>query len=940
MRRPRTGTPTKAASALMSEPLIVPSPAPDAPPDPADLDGLGLREALAALDAGARPLDTAKRRLTAAEAAIRARFEADGRAAEVVFKRGHVIDQLVQGLLDWARTKRYPLHNPTPAERLAVVAVGGYGRGDLAPHSDIDLLFLLPYKPTPRIEQLVETVLYTLWDLRLKVGHAVRPVDDALRAARADTTVLTADLETRLLSGDAALYEEFKRRLADEVLPGRGLGYLEEKLAERAERHTKVGDSRYLLEPNVKDGEGGLRDLHLIMWLARFFHDVRSLEDLTAHGMLDDSEVRTFRRARQFLWAVRCHLHYLTGRAEERLTFDLQTEVAARMGYKARHKLESVERFMKRFHLVAKDVSTLTAAVGDTLADENRRRPLFRLPQLGLGRQKIDGFIVHEGRIGLDDPNRFAERPLDILRLMELADEQGLEIRPQTLRAAKRDVRRLKAAERLDPQAVERLVRLITHGKTPARALAKLNDIGALGRLVPEFGRIVALMQHNLYHVYTVDEHTIRVIAELDAVAAGERARELPLATDIVGHVVSRPELYLAAFFHDIGKGRRGNHAAVGEQIAQRVLERWLEPPERIETVCWLVRHHLLMTTTAFSRDLEDFKTIQDFVQLVQSPERLRLLFLLTVADIRAVSPTAWNGWKAQLLRALYRAAETAMLAGDVAQTRRRAVAEAQAQLKDELARDPPAGWDEEAIERYVRRHDPRYWLGFPAADHARHARLVAAVERSGELSGINLAADEAHDRTELTLYAPDHPGLFMEVAGALALSGASIVDAHIFTTSDSMALDCFGLQDAVEGGAVDDPRRLEKVRHNVDEAIAGRIRLDHALAGRRRIRARTGVFRVTPRVLVDNGASRTHTVVELNGRDRTGLLFDVTRVLKELGLVISSAHITTFGERAVDVVYLKDVFGMKITSPAKVERLRRRLLEALETPLDGTEPR
>jgi [protein-PII] uridylyltransferase len=275
-----------------------------------------------------------------------------------------------------------------------------------------------------------------------------------------------------------------------------------------------------------------------------------------------------------------------------------------------------------------------------------------------------------------------------------------------------------------------------------------------------------------------------------------------------------------------------------------------------------------------------------------------------------------------------------------VAQTRRRAVADAQAALRGELRRDPPAGWDDAAIERYLRRHDPRYWLGFPVADHARHARLVADVERSGTLSGLNLAVDEAHDRTELTLYAPDHPGLFMEVAGALALSNASIVDAHIFTTTDSMALDCFGIQDAVEGEAVEDPRRLAKIRDTVEQAIAGRIHLDKALTGRRRIRARTGVFRVTPRVLVDNGASRTHTVVELNGRDRTGLLFDVTRALKEIGLVISSAHITTFGERAVDVVYLKDVFGMKITSPAKVERLRRRLLEALETPLDGTEPR
>jgi len=925
----------------MSEPLVAttpPSPA-DALSDP-DLNAKGLREALAELPANARPLDTARRRLAAAEQTIQTRFEADGRAAEVVFKRCHVIDGLVQGLLDWAMVRRFPMPNPTPAERLAVAAVGGFGRGDLAPHSDIDLLFLLPYKPTPWIEQLVETVLYTLWDLRLKVGHAVRSVDEALRAARNDTTILTADLETRLLTGDRALYDTFQRRLREEILPGRGPGYLEEKLKERAERHAKVGDSRYLLEPNVKDGDGGLRDLHLIMWLARFFHDARSLDDLQAHAILDRSEVRTFKTAQQFLWAVRCHMHYLTGRAEERLTFDLQTEIASRMGYRTRHKLESVERFMKRFHLVARDVSTLTAAVGDTLADEHRRRPLFRLSQFGLGRQRIDGFVIEDGRIGLVEADRFARRPLDILTMLQLADARQLDIRPQALRAAKRDVRRLHSPMRDDPETAEKLVALITEANAPGRALSQLNAIGALGRLLPEFRRVVGLMQHNLYHVYTVDEHTIRVVAELDAVGRGDRARELPLASEVVRQIASRKALYFAALFHDVGKGRKGNHAAVGEQIAARVLQRWQQPPERIETVCWLVRHHLLMTTTAFSRDLEDPKTIQDFVEIVQSPERLRLLLLLTVADIRAVSPTAWNGWKAQLLRALYRAAETAMLAGDVAQTRRRAVGEARAALRAELREDPPPGWDDAAIEDYIGRHDPRYWLGFPAADHARHARLVAEVHREGRLSGLHLAVDRAHDRTDLTLYAPDHAGLFMEVAGALALSSASIVDAHIFTTSDSMALDCFGLQDAVEGGALADERRLQRIRDTVERAIAGRLRLDQALAGRRRIRARTGVFRVTPRVLVDNGASRTHTVVELNGRDRTGLLYDVTHVLKELGLVISSAHITTFGERAVDVVYLKDVFGMKITSPAKVERLRSRLLAALETPPDGVESR
>lgn len=893
-------------------------------------DAIGLRALLADVATDAHPLAVAKPRIAAAEAAIRDRFERGGRAADVVFKRALVIDRLIGGLWDWAHHKRYPLPNPTSAERLAVIAVGGYGRGELAPHSDIDLLFLYPYKPSSRIEQVVETILYTLWDLRLKVGHAARSVDDALRAARSDTTILTADLETRLLAGDGRLYDAFKTRLRSEVLAGRGPGYLEAKLQERRERHTRVGDSRYILEPNVKEGEGGLRDLQLILWFARFFHDAQRVEDLVARGMLDGGELRTYRTAVRFLWVVRCHLHYLTGRAEERLTFDLQTEVAERMGYRARDRLDSVERFMKRFYLVAKDVAGMTETVAGTLLEQHRRRPRFRLPALGLGRQRLDGFLVHHGRIDIEDEAQFRKRPADMLRLFLLADAHDLEVRPRALRAAKRELRSINASVRdaQDTQAL--LVELITAAKRPSAALAGLNEIGALGRFVPEFGRVVALMQHNLYHAYTVDEHTVRVIGQLDAIAHGSLVQELPVSTEAMQHIGSRPALYLAAFFHDIGKGRKGSHATVGEQVAMRTLTRWGVPDDTVEMVAWLVRHHLLMTTTAFSRDLEDPKTIADFVQVVQSPERLRLLLLLTVADIRGVSPTAWNGWKAQLLRALYRSAETAMLSGDLAQTRRRQVADARNVLAAALSTTPPAGWDEAQVERYLQRHDPRYWLGFTAADHARHARLIADCEAAGRLSGLELTIDVPNDRTELILYAPDHPGLFMEVAGALALAGASIVSAHIFTTNDSMALDSFGLQDAVGGGAVVDPRRLERIRTTVEDAIAGRIHLPSAVARRRPPPARTDVFRVTPRVLIDNGASRTHTVVELNGRDRPGLLFDVTRALKELGLVVSSAHITTFGERAVDVVYLKDVFGMKITSPAKLERLRTSLIEAL----------
>jgi [protein-PII] uridylyltransferase len=355
---------------------------------------------------------------------------------------------------------------------------------------------------------------------------------------------------------------------------------------------------------------------------------------------------------------------------------------------------------------------------------------------------------------------------------------------------------------------------------------------------------------------------------------------------------------------------------------------------EQIETVAWLVRHHLLLSRVAFKRDIEDPKTVSDLVEIIQSPERLRLLLVLTAADIRAVGPNVWNGWKGQLLRDLYHEADAAIAGGDASGRRRDRVEAAKRALAETLG-DWPAG----ELERFLARHDPRYWIGFDLATHRHHALLVREAEATARPLTLDFRSDRFRARTEVVLFAPDHPGLFMKVAGALALSGASIVDARIFTTTDGMALDSFGIQDVQERGAIEDPARLERIRQNVERALAGEIWLDRALAGRRSLPRRADVFEVEPRVLIDNGASRTHTVLEINGRDRPGLLYELAKTLKDLGMVISSAHISTYGERVVDVFYVKDVFGLKITQPAKMRQVQRGLSAALAADPGGAAP-
>jgi [protein-PII] uridylyltransferase len=871
-------------------------------------------------------------RLAEGRAAIRAYFEAGGAPERVHTELAELVDELVRAALDWADRRLFGSPNRTTGERLAVVAVGGYGRAELAPFSDVDLLFLHPYKPAPYVEQMTEFLMHRLWDLGFKVGNALRTAAESIKLAKEDLTVRTALLEARFLWGDQALFDELVRLYDRDIRAGHAAEFIEAKLAERDERHRRAGDSRYLLEPNVKEGKGGLRDLQTLTWIGRFLYGVRDPDDLVTAGVLTPSALATFRRSRRFLWAVRCHLHWLSGRAEERLAFDRQPELARRMGFRDRGRMRAVERFMKRYYLVAKEVGALTRIVCAALEDRHQRRVQFRLPRFGFGRRRIGGFLVHGARLDLAEPDLFERRPVAMLELFHLAQERQLDIHPQALTAVGQNLRRVDATLRADPEANRLLLEMLLSRKDAASTLGRLNEAGLLGRFVPEFGRVVAQMQHNLYHVYTVDEHTIRAIGVLGQIERGELRDELPIATEIMPKLVSRTELYLATFCHDLGKGRGADHSEVGAEIAERLCRRLGLNEATTDTVRWLVRHHLVMSDIAFKRDIDDPKTVQDFVEKVQSPERLRLLLVLTAADIRAVGPGVWNGWKGQLLRDLYHGASAAMQTGDAASERATRVEAARRRLAAALVDPAEGGWAEAEVEAHLERHNPRYWLGLPLEEHLRHARLIRAADAAGAKLTIDFRVDRFRARTEVLIYTPDHPGLFLEIAGALAVSRASIVDAHIFTTSDGMALDVLGFQDAESAAAIDDAPRLERIRRNIERALADPGWLEREL-GRRRPPTRTQLFEVEPRVLVDNTASRTLSVLEVNGRDRPGLLYDLAKGLKELGIVIQSAHIATFGERVVDVFYVKDVFGMKVTARSKLARVERRLLEALAAP-------
>ena len=889
------------------------------------MNGSGLRPALLAhlkaLIAGQRKL--------AEEALLQS-----GRGTACAKELSHLQDNLIAALHGFAATQVYPAVNPTASERLSVIAVGGYGRGTLAPGSDIDLLFILPYKQTAWGESVVEYLLYMLWDMGFKVGHSSRSVDDCIRLAKTDSTILTSILEARFICGDTGLYEDMTARFAKEVVAGNEKEFIAAKLAERDDRHRASGESRYVVEPDVKDGKGGQRDLHTLFWIAKFAYNTQSIRDLEKARVFSKKEMQLFARCEDFLWAVRCHMHFMTGRADDRLGFDKQSEMAARLGYTARDGMKHVERFMKHYFLIAKDVGSLTRILCAVLeANAMKNAPAMsrffeRLRQVRPARalKAYSQFKIDAGRLNMAGDDVLGDDPVNFLRLFGLADRHNLSIHPDALRLVHRNLSAIGKPLRKDADANRIFMELLCDSSDPEAILRILNEAGVLGRFIPDFGRIVALMQFNMYHHYTVDEHLLRAIGVLAEIEKGTQDEEHPLASEIIGSLKNIRALYVAVLLHDVAKGRKEDHSIAGERVARKLCPRLGLSAAETELVAWLVRNHLIMSETAQMRDLNDYKTILDFAAIVQSPERLKLLLILTVVDIRAVGPGVWNGWKGQLLRTLYYETEPVLSGGHTAISRDARVAAAKAEFTAGLA---ALDWHEDQIAGHVALHYDPYWLTADTGHQLAHARLIERARSKGEDIATAVTTDQFTAITELTVYAPDHPRLLALMTGACAAAGADIAGAQIFTTSDGMALDTLLIQREFSE-ASDEQRRAGRIAGLIAQALRGQVRLRDLIKPKAAGKGRLKAFTIEPVAIIDNQSSNRLTVIEVNGLDRTGLLFDLTQCLFALNLNIASAHITTFGEKAVDVFYVTDLTGGKITNAERRHSIQQHLLDVL----------
>ncbi len=848
-----------------------------------------------------------------------------GSGRTVVRLQSAAMDRIVGAIWERSLAAAATRHAPTP---VALVALGGYGRRELAPYSDLDLLVLHEKRePGPFVKEASERFLYALWDLKLEVGYGIRDVHACDELAASDHTARTALLDLRHLHGDRALYQELERDQLHGLSQAKVDAFIADKTREARERREKFGDSIYLLEPNLKQSEGGLRDLQMGLWAARARFKVAGITDLLNRALLPEQEVRELRRARDFVWRIRNHLHYLTGRKTDQITFDLQPQVAAFLGYGDGDG--AVEEFMRHYYLAAKTILVACDALVDRCLEPARAKPWRRADALA-SRKGAEGngpatdarplpggeFKVFRGRLTVADREVLQRSPAALVRLFATADREGLDLYPFARDLAAQAAAAFPAEGASDPELNQELLAMFTRPGTRGRFLPLMHEVGVLERVMPEFARVTARRQIDLYHVYTVDVHSLFAVRRLLALRNGDL--QVDGLTPLMQKLAQPLGLYLGTLFHDIGKGSGKDHSTRGAEIAAAACVRMGIDPDVAADVEWLVARHLRMANIAQRRDLSDPDLIHAFADEVGTTDRLDKLYLLTYADIATVGPKTWTEWKGRLLRELYEKTRAVLAEGGdrgrpVPGTHevlgRTAVAEALA------ARGVP----EEERVRFVQAMPARYFLTELPARAPRHLRLLEMGRN------LPLAAVVRHrpglGHSELALTAADRPGLLALVAGVLAAHRIDIQHAEVFSTPADAALgwiagralDLFELR-GPEGGALE-PVRWRAARADLQKVLAESVDLEELMA--RRLKASPLPARPLPRVatkvVIDNESSRHHSVIDVFTADRSGLLHTLSRTFFDLGLSVDLARITTEGHRAADAFYVRNREGRRI---------------------------
>ncbi len=855
-------------------------------------------------------------------AEVRARLEeahwrgASGSALVSAFS--DAIDTLVRYIVEVTRMRFEQRYARGAGRWCTIVAQGGYGRQEMNPWSDVDILILYPGRLTPYVETVSERLVQTLFDAKLDAGWAVRTLRDCLDQAGQDITVKTTLLDGRVIAGSAELGAQFTEAVQDVLLRRDSKGFVRMKLAESSERHRRMGDSVFLLEPNVKEGQGGLRDLHTLLWVARALRGLTRIEDLETAGIASPHETRELLEAREFLLRVRNSLHFMARAKQDKLSFESQEAIAERFGYRSEGTQPPSAAFMRDYYTRAAIIARTSADLIERLTAPPEPRSL--LGRLG-ARTLRPGVTIAAGQL-VADPALFEADPVELLRVCHDAQRAGVSLSSKTRDAIRRRAASLGEELSTSREACEVFLSILKAPDGVYRTLSELNRLGVLGRLIPEFGRLFCMVQHDFYHIYTVDEHSLIGIRELERLREGEFARESPLLTEVMRDC-DRPEiLYLAMMFHDLGKGYGGGHdergAAMVRVIGRRLGLDW-DDRRALE---FLVRYHLLMSSLAQSRDIDDPHLVAEFVRRVGTVENLRNLYLLTFADMRAVGPKVWNSWRDHLLGELYQRALEVFETGAVTEKNLEArVRRAKRRLLFEVRGER----DRERLQAFLDSMPPSYLLSTTRESVLEHWRLVESLGQESFRCGV--AHYPRRGFSELTVVAPDQPGLFVRLTGVLCAHGLGVGSAKITTSAAGIAIDTFRIDHATVEGDPQDPERWSRLREDIGAALEGRLDVDALVAEVRRttptpLAVRKARQRVVTKVEIDNNVSRQYTVIDVYAADRPGLLFTLASCIYHLGLVVHSAKITTQVNQVLDVFYVTDASGKKVTDPERHQEI------------------
>ncbi len=811
-------------------------------------------------------------------------------------------------------------------EQLTLVSIGGYGRGELNPYSDIDLMFLHSGKEPKRIEDIAQKLLYFLWDMRLDVGYSVRTINDCVDMAREDLTVKTALLDSRFIIGSRILFKEFNKTMLAQILAKGSDNFIKAKIEELKKRREKYGSTVYTLEPNVKEGKGALRDLHTALWVAKIKYKVNHPRELIIKGILSEDELNEYYNSLSYLWRIRNELHYQAGRKNDQLTFESQIKLAEFLKYCDNGKILAVEEFMRDYYLHATKVEHFSSQLISKCVW--REEGALKILGYFIRRPIGEGFYILKNELVIPDELMVEKEPVRLMRIFEYAQKHGVSLNIKVKGLIRRSLDLVNDKFRRNRDVNNSFLTILRAEKGVAETLKLMHHLEFLNRFIPELERIYCKVQHDLYHIYTVDIHSLFAVEETEKLWLGEQAVQLPLLTQLAREVDKRELLVLSVLLHDIGKGEGGGHADRGADMVPTIARRLFLSREDADSLEFLVRHHVVMAHIAQRRDLHDEKMIIQFAKQLGKSENLKMLYMLTYADIKAVGPEVWTEWKASLLQELYEKAYQVLERGDF---KLEASSERVNRVKRKVIELLGDDYSPHVIKEEFKALSTRHILSNSPQVLSEHVKiLLSLLDNKTLIVKINHDLDVGYSNYTICTY--DIPGLFSMITGVMAANGINILGAQIHTSNNGKVLDILQVN-SPQGFIITDDKRWERVKEDLQLVLTGKIQVNKLV--QRRQRANILMDRPKPRfpsrVDIDNIVSEDYSVIDVYTHDKIGLLYKITSTLTELGLYIGVSKISTKVDQVADVFYVKDIFGHKIASDEKLAEIKNRLLNAID---------